>query len=233
MSSNASSSAQMVALTQPAGKAAYDYWNALRNGRDLAGRSDVDPAALRSVLPQIMLLQHLHAKEIVFRLAGTRICQAFGRELRDHSLLSLWDRAHRSVIAGALIASLKRATPLVLRFRAHALGREPRDGECMLLPLLDEAGRAALWLGSFAFARDPLGDKTFTRLELTRAESIMPNRDRVELALAAATPRARLTLVSNRAAPAPPSARPAARATPNMTRPWAGLLEEFPKSEEA
>jgi len=230
MYSNEPSSAQIVALNQPVSKAVYDYWNALRNGRATPRRGDVDPAGLRSVLPHVMLLERIRADEIVFRLAGTRICQAFGRELRDYAVQSLWDNSHRSLIGAALGASLKRAAPLLLRFRAHALGREPRDGEMMMLPLLDKTGGATLWLASFAFSRDPLGEKAFTRLELIRAEAVTPNRDRVELVtVTAGPPRARLTLVPKGAA----SRGLQARTTPSMTRPWAGLLQEFLPCDDA
>ena len=74
-----SSSPQMVALSQPVSKAVYDYWNALRNGRPLPLRRDIDPARMRSFLPHIMLLERVSSEETIFRLAGTSICHAFGR----------------------------------------------------------------------------------------------------------------------------------------------------------
>jgi hypothetical protein len=223
---NEPNAAQMVALNQPVSKAAYDYWNALRNGRPLPRRRDVDPAQMRAVLPHIMLIERLRTEEFIFRLAGTSVCQAFGRELRDHSLLSLWDVAHRGVISVALSGSLKNASPLLLRFRGHAIGRRPLPGELMLLPLLDGSGQASRLLASLAFARDPLGPKAFTRLELLRAETVAPSRDRVELTLTAPpAPRPILSLVPART---PSAIRPLS----GMSRPWAGLFRDFLCSEE-
>ena len=218
-----------VALSQPISKAVYDYWNALRNGRPVPRRSDVDPAHLRAVLAHVLLLDRLSPDQTVFRLAGTAVCQAFGRELRDHSFLSLWDATHRGLIASALSVTHAKAAPILLRCRGHALGQPAQRGEWLMLPLVDDGGQAVKLLASFAFEQQGFSHKAFTRLELLRAETIAPSRDRVELTLAAPSPlRAPLSLVS--AAPAPAGA---ALPHSSMSRPWAGLLHELLRRDEA
>ena len=215
-----------VALSQPISKAAYDYWNAARNGRPLPSRREIDPAQLRTVLPHIMVLQRVFPSDVIFRLAGTAICQAFGRELRDHSVLSLWDGRHRGLIASALSSSLERGSPLLLQFRAHALGQPPLNGEWLMLPLLDDRGHASNILASFAFSRGGLMPKAFIRLELLCVDAIRPDSDRVELSLAASPlPRRALTLVAGTQDAQMPL-------PPNMSHPWAGLLRDFFRCEE-
>jgi hypothetical protein len=219
----------VIAFAQPTSKAAYDYWNALRNGQPLPRRREIDPAQLRALLPHITLLERVSAEQIHFRLAGTAVCQAFGRELRDHSLLSLWDAAHRDLIASALSASLNKASPLLLRFHGHALGRAPLPGEWLMLPLLDDRGAATRILASFASARDKFGAKAFTRLALLGAETIVPNRDRVEFTLTAPAPRPALTVVPTRGRRETIEALPSS----TMSWPWAGLLREFLGGKES
>jgi hypothetical protein len=219
----------VITFTQPTSKAAYDYWNALRNGQPLPRRRDIDPAQLRALLPHITLLESASAEQTHFRLAGTAVCQAFGRELRDHGLLPLWDAAHRGLIAGALSASLSQATPLLLRFHGHALGRAPLPGEWLMLPLLDDRGAPTRILASFASARDKFGTKAFTRLTLLGAETIVPNRDRVELTLTVPAPRPALTVVPARGRRETIETLPSS----TMSRPWAGLLREFLGSKES
>src|SRR5262249_22157048 len=155
-----------VPLSQPVTKAAFDYWNALRNGAPVPRRRAIDPHHLRAVLPNIMLLDRVSSNQTVFRLAGTAVCQAFGRGLRDPNLFPLWDTTHRGLVASAVSAALGKSTPVLIRCRGHALGQPPLPGEWLLLPLLDDRGHCGKLLGSFAYALDGFPLKAFTRLEL-------------------------------------------------------------------
>lgn len=57
---------------------AYDYWNAQRGSRPMPARADLDPADMRRLLPNIILMDVLHdAKpgwplDFRYRLIGTR-----------------------------------------------------------------------------------------------------------------------------------------------------------------
>lgn len=71
----------------------YDYWRSLLRGDDIPYRSDVNPADMKSFLPQVFILQRedkagheprLTAaphKEVTFRLAGTDLCDTHMRDL--------------------------------------------------------------------------------------------------------------------------------------------------------
>ena len=60
----------------------YAYWNALRGQRDVPARSQIEPARIRHILPDLFILERTQRGDIRFRLAGTRICGLFARELR-------------------------------------------------------------------------------------------------------------------------------------------------------
>jgi hypothetical protein len=52
------------------------YWRSVRVGRSLPRRGDIDPAALRSILPQVMLTDISHEPfRVRYRLVGTAVVE--------------------------------------------------------------------------------------------------------------------------------------------------------------
>jgi hypothetical protein len=93
---------------------AVGYWNRLRARGGIPDQSDIDPKALKRLLPYVFLLDARHDGAFTYRLAGTALCERFGVELRDHNFLSHWDRESRSTLATFLRQSLRTRTPLCL-----------------------------------------------------------------------------------------------------------------------
>ena len=71
-------------------KALFRYWNELRAGRAAPYRSELDPRAISPLLESTFILEHPRAGAPRFRLAGTKLCEQFGMELRGMSALALW-----------------------------------------------------------------------------------------------------------------------------------------------
>ncbi|OHV81483.1 PAS domain-containing protein [Rhizobium sp. LCM 4573] len=69
----------------------YEYWLHIKGDRPAPLRSEIDPAALRRLLPYLFILTPGAEGVLEFRLAGTRICEIFGRELRGAAFTGLWD----------------------------------------------------------------------------------------------------------------------------------------------
>src|ERR1700744_2260073 len=73
---------ESAAFTRPATIKALAYWRSQKGDRAMPSRSDISPSALRSVLPQIALVE-IPAKgdrpaAYIIRLAGDAIHQVFG-----------------------------------------------------------------------------------------------------------------------------------------------------------
>ncbi len=73
----------------------YEYWNKLRGERAAPKRSALDPQTIAPLLGDIFIIERKSSVEYTFRLAGTRLCSAFGRELREMNLPELWTGADR------------------------------------------------------------------------------------------------------------------------------------------
>ncbi len=70
--------------------ALFQYWNRLRNGRPAPRRTEIEPADIKTLLADTFILEKDARGEPVFRLAGTRLCALYGRELKGFSFASLW-----------------------------------------------------------------------------------------------------------------------------------------------
>jgi hypothetical protein len=76
----------------------YDYWRAIHPATGLPRRQDFDPTRVPDLLPGIWLLDVQHVPfRLRYRLVGTRIVTAIGREVTG-----LWlDEAHRHIAGEA------------------------------------------------------------------------------------------------------------------------------------
>lgn len=122
------------------------YWYSLRRTNKAPLRTELDPTAIRARLPDLFMLGW-HELDLVFRLAGTRICDLFGEELRDQTFNSLWrQQAHDHIIEAALSA-LRSEQPIVCDVTAIQDGKTITI-EMLLLPLRSPDGTCDRLLGS-------------------------------------------------------------------------------------
>ncbi len=76
----------------------YQYWNAIRGPDAAPPRTAIEPADIRTILCDMFILEVDQRRLYPFRLAGTRLCAAYGHELKATSFLGLWDEADRKQI---------------------------------------------------------------------------------------------------------------------------------------
>jgi hypothetical protein len=126
----------------------YAYWDELRGHRDVPSRSQIEPAHIRNILADLFILEKVPNGDIRFRLAGTRICALFSRELRGTTFDALWlgeqtGRARR--LAGEV---MQHKTPVVLSAAALAGTADRLPTEIILLPLRSPDGSVDRIIGS-------------------------------------------------------------------------------------
>ncbi|HEX5507097.1 MAG TPA: PAS domain-containing protein [Pseudolabrys sp.] len=166
-------------MKQPSTRALYAYWDERRGQRPAPEREDIDPVAIRHVLGDTFMLSADFVDETRFRLAGTRVCALFCRELKGEAFTSLWAEASRARVAN-LIEMLRRQS---IGSVASLTGRT-RDGarvdlEMLLLPLAyrDRGRTRALgalspietpyWIGE-----SPLGELELGEVQFVRADGV-------------------------------------------------------------
>lgn len=108
----------------------FAYWDERRGARVAPERSDIDPAAIRHVLGDTFVLEGDGLNRYRFRLAGTRLCALFARELKGEDFVALWRDSDRDDIRDLLAAVINEKNGVVA-----SASCTPQDDRQLTLPL--------------------------------------------------------------------------------------------------
>lgn len=126
-------------MKHPVSRAFFTYWDGKRGAARAPERSDVDPSALRELLGDIFVLSYDDAATYPFRVAGTRVCALFGRDMKDQSFLALFGRQHRRDIAEIVAAVAEDMLPAIAGLTTTAADGSTTHLELLLLPFNSRA----------------------------------------------------------------------------------------------
>lgn len=157
-------------MKHPSNRDLYAYWNDRRGSRLAPERADIEPNAIRQVLGDTFVLAADGIGHHPFRLAGTRLCALFGRELKSESFVKLWERSGQTAMRELLAVVMEEKTGVV----ASVTGSTADDSilavnlELLLLPLSHQSKAEARILGALAPMAAPywLGAKAIGPLKL-------------------------------------------------------------------
>ncbi|HZD90327.1 MAG TPA: PAS domain-containing protein, partial [Pseudolabrys sp.] len=122
-------------MRHPSTKSVFAYWNAQRRSRPAPERADIDPIAIRHALGDTVMLAADFVDQLRFRLAGTRVCSLFCREIKGEAFSALWNDASRDLIQELLSIVTNEQVGAVAGLRGHAADGDVVDLELLLLPL--------------------------------------------------------------------------------------------------
>ncbi len=163
-------------MKHPSTRALYDYWNEKRGSRSAPHRADIDPAAIRYVLGDTFMLAADFVDQLRFRLAGTRVCALFCREIKGEAFFDLWSERCRGRIEALLSSIEKETMGAVAGVTARIAEGTEAELEMLLLPLAHVGHARIRALGSLAPAAPPywLGEKPVVELKLGTLRHIVP-----------------------------------------------------------
>jgi hypothetical protein len=182
-------------MKQDGSIALFSYWNRLRDGRPAPRRTDVEPADIKGLLADTFILERDTRGEAVFRLAGTRLCAIYGRELKGFSFPSLWREKDRRLIARIAEGVFAQKSVAVISYDGLTVSGRSNPFELLALPLeggFDNPrglGIVSSPTRPFWFGADPIVD---ARIDSVRV--VDPDREpmflanRPEIALAGSMP---------------------------------------------
>lgn len=158
-------------------KLLYDYWDQIRAGRKAPKRFEVEPANIGTILPETFILEYDDAQTINFRLAGTRICEQFGREFRGVNILELWSDSDRITLERHVALIRTDAAIGVSTFTASTSQGNTAQFELLLLPLYHTRPIISRFLGAISVIDTPswLGHEQLRTLSLTGNKVIWPD----------------------------------------------------------
>jgi hypothetical protein len=134
-------------MKHPFSRELHAYWNACRGTREMPARGEVEPGALRPMLGDSFMLAGAEPR---FRLAGTRLCALFGRELREQEFSSIWDAESAELVSEIVPIIAAEAVGIAAGAVAVAGGELRCNLEMLLLPLEHEGRRGARLIGVLA-----------------------------------------------------------------------------------
>jgi hypothetical protein len=177
-------------MKNPSTRALYAYWNQKRGNRAAPDRADIDPAAIRHALGDTFMLAADFVDELRFRLAGTRVCALFCREIKGEAFAELWSEDSRDRIETLLAIVNDEMLGAVAGVTARTADGTGADLEILLLPLAHVGHARIRALGVLAPVVPPywLGEKPVVELVLGTLRHIGPETDRLGAPQFASTP---------------------------------------------
>ncbi len=128
----------------------YAYWRALRRGGCPPERNEIEPGAIRCLLPDTFVLEFDAESGYPFRICGSKINALFLKELRGAGFLKIWRDVDQTRINVILRIAADHEAPCLLLAEASAAGLAPVEIEVTLLPLRHQGATHARMLGSLS-----------------------------------------------------------------------------------
>ena len=166
-------------MQQSTSRQLYAYWDRVRNGRLAPLRFEIEPARIASLLPETFIAECEGLLSYRFRLAGTRICEHFGKELRGGDLLALWEPNDRHALASLLRHVVSDAAAGEVLFEASTDAGRQAHFELVVMPLIHAGPTVNRLLGAITAIDPPfwLGSTPLVRLSMVDMHLIWPDGD--------------------------------------------------------
>lgn len=144
--------AYIDAPRDPRLKALYDYWDALRGGRAMPARADVDPAQIPALLPYIIMYDVTPGGGYTVRLVGEEVVRFVGHNATGRPAgVGMPPRSAEMTIKILDAVTGERAP----KFRAGKAHWQPdktyRDFEACFMPLSSDGETVNIVFGAICF----------------------------------------------------------------------------------
>ncbi|MBB3410371.1 hypothetical protein FHT87_004303 [Rhizobium sp. BK316] len=128
----------------------FDYWNALRGEQDAPLKSQIEPGAIPHLLSSLFILETEADRQIRFRLAGAKICDLFGHDLRGERFSALWANGQNEDIEKTAKGVMDHAIPTLFNATGYSTAGHHAAFEIIMMPLRSPEGGCDRLLGAIA-----------------------------------------------------------------------------------
>jgi len=164
-------------MQESVSQALYAYWNDLRGDRIAPKRFEIEPSCISANLPDTFILESVTPSTLRFRLAGTRICEAFGIDFRGVNLFRLFDDGDARIVQQQIAMSTSDGAVCVFRINASNANGLSTEFELLILPLTHTRDTIDRFLGALTPVVRPswLGTVALTQRKLVSHELVWPS----------------------------------------------------------
>ena len=155
----------------------FKYWDKVRNGRFAPNRFEIEPSQISDILPDVFILECPDNATFRFRLAGTRICNAMGHEMRGVNLLDYWTPAEREAVQNLLHNVAQDGAGAVIEFQCNNANKDVVKFELLVLPLVHSGEKVTRMVGSMCAFEHPywLGTTQLSQPKLSSFNLVWPD----------------------------------------------------------
>lgn len=156
----------------------FAYWNDIRGARTAPHRFEVEPSRISDVLAQTFILERDQETNFRFRLAGTQLCDHFGREFRNYNILNMWTGEDRINFERVLRGCAFEGSVGVVALEAKSAEGKTVHYEMLLLPLIHAGNTITRLLGCLSVENRPpswLGTQPIVTQSIKRISMIWPD----------------------------------------------------------
>ena len=145
------------------------YWTALRQGNDVPSRSQIDPRGLENILSQTFVVERIAPGIARFRLAGQKLNEMAGMEVRGMPLTAFFTPTARKQVIASLEHMFDTPAIVELALTTVATRNHPaKEARILMLPLRSDLGDVSRALGVFVSDGNPT--KTSQRFDVVSTE---------------------------------------------------------------
>ena len=130
---------------------ALAYWRKKRGSRSMPSRRDIDPVDVPTLLPNLQLIEIVGGARFRYRLIGTALVQAFGRDYTGRYLDDLVQGPRAPVVTEVYNTVLTARKPVFLRSRYHTARDVDLIANRLYLPLSGDDSEVNMILGALTF----------------------------------------------------------------------------------
>jgi hypothetical protein len=163
-------------MKHPSTRAVFEYWNKRRGTRPAPDRTEIEPSEIRLALGDTFMLAADFVDELRFRLAGTRVCALFCREIKGEVFSEAFSEPSRKAVEELLAIVNEETVGAVAGLNARTEEGHEGELELLLLPLAHSGHARIRSLGVLAPAVPPywLGAQAVASLDLVTLRHIGP-----------------------------------------------------------
>jgi hypothetical protein len=164
-------------MKHSASRELYEYWNRVRGNDRAPHRGAIEPSDIRRVLADTFILEVATREDYRVRLAGTRVCSIYCRELEGTNFFDLFQAEDRSAMQTLAAAVTEDGAAAVVTVEAKTARGQELAAELILLPLRHSGPDFDRVLGSLAALERPywLGTEAVERQTIASLRLIWPD----------------------------------------------------------
>jgi hypothetical protein len=155
----------------------YAYWNEMRGDRLAPKRFEIEPSQIAAILPDTFILERIDSETARFRLAGTRICEAFAAEFRGVNVFELFAVADRVTLQRQFAVIARQGAVGVFEIEGETETGKIARFEIVVAPLMHTREVVDRYLGSITPLSPPewLGSETIAKRRLVTHDLVWPD----------------------------------------------------------